>query len=296
MRRADPRSVFSSACPQLPNRLDYRASHHTTTTQLAEIANKTQPRLLIMYHRGIGRAGARFPTSNIYPRFVAPTKAGRRRQRPRRLRPHIDRQPLPSGGRDVRGRSRARSSARARTAGLERVLVILEGGNANEAAQAGASRDAAGPTSRFAIGVHPHQAHQFADDPGGAADASCATARRDAARRARSARSGSTTTTTISPRDVQQQVLPGAGARWRASWSGRSSSTRARPTTTRWRFCAKRAAGQCGRAALLHRHRRARASAGPRPELLHLAGRHRDVSEGRGAARDGARACRSIGC
>jgi TatD DNase family protein len=54
--------------------------------------------------------------------------------------------------------------ARAREAGLQRVMVILEGDNAGEAAQA--ERLAAlWPDTRFAVGVHPHQAHQFADDP-----------------------------------------------------------------------------------------------------------------------------------
>jgi len=38
----------------MPNWLPYRSKYHTTTTQLAEIANKTQPGLLIVYHRGIG--------------------------------------------------------------------------------------------------------------------------------------------------------------------------------------------------------------------------------------------------
>jgi len=38
----------------VPNWLAYRSKFHTTTTQLAEIANKTQPALLIMYHRGVG--------------------------------------------------------------------------------------------------------------------------------------------------------------------------------------------------------------------------------------------------
>ena len=53
---------------------------------------------------------------------------------------------------------------RARQAGLERTLVILEAGHAGEAAQA--DRLAAlWPDTRVSIGVHPHQAHQFADDP-----------------------------------------------------------------------------------------------------------------------------------
>jgi TatD DNase family protein len=58
--------------------------------------------------------------------------------------------------------------ARAREAGVERALVFLEADNAKEAAQA---ERVAGlwPEVRFSIGVHPHQAHQFADDPDRAA-------------------------------------------------------------------------------------------------------------------------------
>jgi ribonuclease BN (tRNA processing enzyme) len=41
----------------MPNWLEYRAKYHTTTAQLAEIANKTQPGLLVMYHRGVGSRG-----------------------------------------------------------------------------------------------------------------------------------------------------------------------------------------------------------------------------------------------
>jgi TatD DNase family protein len=57
---------------------------------------------------------------------------------------------------------------RARDAGLERVMVILEGGNTAEAVQADRLARL-WPETRFAIGVHPHQAHQFADDPARAA-------------------------------------------------------------------------------------------------------------------------------
>jgi TatD DNase family protein len=53
---------------------------------------------------------------------------------------------------------------RARTAGLERVMVILEAGNDKEAQQA-ARVEQLWPGTRFAIGVHPHQAHEFGDDP-----------------------------------------------------------------------------------------------------------------------------------
>jgi ribonuclease BN (tRNA processing enzyme) len=45
----------------VPNWVEYRAKYHTTTTQLAEIANKTQPGLLIMHHRGIGPRDKQIP-------------------------------------------------------------------------------------------------------------------------------------------------------------------------------------------------------------------------------------------
>jgi len=58
--------------------------------------------------------------------------------------------------------------ARAREAGLERALTILSAGDEKEAAQA--ERVAAlWPESRFAIGVHPHSAKDFADAPDEAA-------------------------------------------------------------------------------------------------------------------------------
>ena len=53
---------------------------------------------------------------------------------------------------------------RAKDAGIERALVILEAGNPKEAAQA-ARVEQLWPGVRFSIGVHPHQAHEFADDP-----------------------------------------------------------------------------------------------------------------------------------
>jgi len=58
--------------------------------------------------------------------------------------------------------------ARAKSAGLGRALVILEAGNEAEAAQA---ERVAGLWSeaRFSIGAHPHQAHQFGDNPDRAA-------------------------------------------------------------------------------------------------------------------------------
>ena len=59
--------------------------------------------------------------------------------------------------------------ARARAAGLERALVILAAGDGREAAQA-ARVEALWPDIRVAIGVHPHSAHEFADNPERAAD------------------------------------------------------------------------------------------------------------------------------
>ena len=60
--------------------------------------------------------------------------------------------------------------ARARNAGVSAALVILEAGNAAEAGQARRIADL-WPETRFAIGVHPHQAHQFSGDPESAAAA-----------------------------------------------------------------------------------------------------------------------------
>jgi len=54
--------------------------------------------------------------------------------------------------------------ARAREAGVLRCLVILAADDDVEMAQASVVR-AAWPAVRFAVGVHPHNAHRFADDP-----------------------------------------------------------------------------------------------------------------------------------
>jgi TatD DNase family protein len=54
--------------------------------------------------------------------------------------------------------------ARAQSAGLERALVILAGGDAKESTQAGRVASL-WPDVRFAIGIHPHQAHEFSDAP-----------------------------------------------------------------------------------------------------------------------------------
>jgi TatD DNase family protein len=96
---------------------------------------------------------------------------------------------------------------RAQAAGVERVLTILEAGNAKEAAQAGRLLEL-WPDVRFAIGVHPHQAHQFAEDPERAW-----TLVREEFERTGSARAvgeiGLDYHYDFSPRDVQQAVFRG---------------------------------------------------------------------------------------
>lgn len=95
--------------------------------------------------------------------------------------------------------------ARARDAGLERVMVILEGGNTTEAAQAERLQHL-WPETRFAVGVHPHQAHQFAGNP-----AAAAAAVRDQFASTPLARAigeiGLDYHYDFAPRDVQQQVF-----------------------------------------------------------------------------------------
>jgi TatD DNase family protein len=54
--------------------------------------------------------------------------------------------------------------ARARAAGVERALVILAAGDEAEKAQA-ARLATLWPEARFAVGVHPHTAHEFRDAP-----------------------------------------------------------------------------------------------------------------------------------
>jgi TatD DNase family protein len=58
--------------------------------------------------------------------------------------------------------------ARARAAGLVRCLVILDAEDDDEFAQAERVRSL-WPEVRFAVGVHPHNAHRFANDPEAAA-------------------------------------------------------------------------------------------------------------------------------
>jgi TatD DNase family protein len=94
---------------------------------------------------------------------------------------------------------------RARSAGLERVLVVLEAGNAQERAQADLL-GAMWPEVRVAVGVHPHAAHAFADDPSRAATLVRAQIAETGAARA-VGEIGLDYHYDYSPRDVQQAVF-----------------------------------------------------------------------------------------
>jgi TatD DNase family protein len=95
--------------------------------------------------------------------------------------------------------------ARAKDAGLERVLTILEAGNASEAAQAERLRQL-WPEVRFGVGVHPHQAREFADSPERAAHVVRAQLARTPAACA-VGEIGLDYHYAFSPRDVQQAVF-----------------------------------------------------------------------------------------
>ena len=95
--------------------------------------------------------------------------------------------------------------ARSKAAGLERVLVILEGGNTGEAAQA-RTLEAMWPEVRVSVGVHPHQAHTFAGDP--AAAAAIVREQLDVTPSARAiGEIGLDYHYDLSPRDVQHEVF-----------------------------------------------------------------------------------------
>ena len=95
--------------------------------------------------------------------------------------------------------------ARAREAGLERVMVILEAGNEQEALQA-RRLETLWPETRVSIGVHPHAAHQYAGDAERAAGAVRAQFAATPSARA-IGEIGLDYHYDYSPRDVQQQVF-----------------------------------------------------------------------------------------
>lgn len=45
--------------PHMPDWPAYRAKYHTTSVQLADIANRTKPRLLVVYHTSANESGLR---------------------------------------------------------------------------------------------------------------------------------------------------------------------------------------------------------------------------------------------
>jgi TatD DNase family protein len=95
--------------------------------------------------------------------------------------------------------------ARAKDAGVEGALVILEGGNAAEADQA-RRVEQLWPAVRTAIGVHPHISHEYAADPAHAA--AVVRAALDVTPSARAVGEiGLDYHYDFSPRDVQQRVF-----------------------------------------------------------------------------------------
>ena len=97
------------------------------------------------------------------------------------------------------------ATTRARTAGVERALVILGADDSTEIARA---EDvlAAWPDARFAIGIHPHKAGLFVDDPDAAAG--LVAERLDGRPEARAVGEiGLDYHYDFAPRDVQQQVF-----------------------------------------------------------------------------------------
>jgi ribonuclease BN (tRNA processing enzyme) len=61
----------------VPHWNEYRARFHTTTTQLAEIARKTEPGLLVLYHRGVRRAGGADISDEQYIAEIRRTYSGK---------------------------------------------------------------------------------------------------------------------------------------------------------------------------------------------------------------------------
>ena len=203
-----------------------------------------------------------------------------------------DRHPLSSRRRGLRDGSRRRSSRVRAAAGLTRALCILAAGDEAEAAQAERVRRF-WPDVRFAVGVHPHQAHQFAGDPGARRVVS-RQVRRPAARCARWRNRAGLPLRLLAARCPAGGIPRAARAGPRALIC-RSSSTRARPTTTRLRILRDEGGGTLARRLpLFHRRRRcARARAGSRfpPLFAGIVTFPRPPSSARSAA-----SCPRIGC
>ena len=181
----------------------------------------------------------------------------------------------------------ARSFDAARgTPGSSAALVILEAGNAEEAAQA-ERVEQLWPEVRFSIGVHPHQAHRVRRRSRARRRPGRASSVPQRRRRVPSARSASTTTTTTRRATCSRRCFARSSAlalRARLAGGhphpgGRRGHDRHPPRRGRRRPPARRA-------ALLHRDRRRCAT--PASTLgfyISLAG-IRDVSESGGSARN----------
>ena len=191
-----------------------------------------------------------------------------------------------------RGGRRAGAARRACTG----ALVILAADDEPELAQAARRAARCWPEVRFSIGVHPHAAGKFADDPAAAARRSRRGHRRAAAGPRASARSASTTTTT-SRRATCSRRSSASRSAWRASCGlPIVIHTREADDDTLPHPRGGAAGDVARRVSLLHRRPRRWRARALDARLPHLARRHRDVSAGARAAGSGARSCRSIGC
>ena len=120
---------------------------------------------------------------------------------------------------------------RARAAGLSSALVILAADSDEEIAQWSRVHEL-WPDTRAAVGVHPHHAHLFAADPRRRRAAGGAPARQPAGGAGRRRDRPGLSLRLLAARGAAGGV-PGAAARWPGSATCPSSSTRARPKTTR---------------------------------------------------------------
>ena len=204
-----------------------------------------------------------------------------------------NRLPLSPGRRGLRGRPGGGGGAGAGGGADAAAVHPRGGGPARSVRRAGGRGVLAG--ARFAVGVHPHQAHECG---GGRSRPRRWYARRARPFRRRARRRGDRPRLPLRLLAARRAAggVPRAGARWRASsvcpvviHTREAEDDTLRHPATRGRRRRR------GCLPLLHR-RRALARRGARPRVPPLVRRHRHVSEGRGAARGGARSCPPIGC
>ena len=191
-----------------------------------------------------------------------------------------DRLPLPPRRRGVRRRPRRRRRAGAGGGRRSARSCILVGRRRRRKSRGAARVRALWPDVRFAVGVHPHQAGQFAGRPA-AAPRVRRRGHRSRRRRARSARSASTTTTT-SRRATCSRTSFARRSRWRCELgaAGRHPHPRGRGRHVRAssREAGRGACAACSTASpATRRWRGAALDIG----LLPLACRHRHVPEAR---------------